>query len=383
MLEAIDPRASSLRQALWFLPPSGRAPLPISIQTADTLSALCIFGSAAVLFWICKRICTAGGLGRIVRAVAIIGIGASLAAIVQRGESKELLYGIWRPIDAGARPFGPFVSRNHFATWAIMAAPLVFGYLLARAPERREGATVSQRIVDAAQQLGSMRIWLAISVCLLTVAVLISTSRSGLIGLMVAGAACALLSRLQRQSTTRGWMVFQAALLFGAVLAFSNFDALLARVDETLTPAARSRGRAAIWADTRTLIKDFAATGTGAGTYGTAISAYQTSEEGYAIGQAHNHYLQVAAEGGLLVAVPAALTLAAFLWSARERLAADASGDFFVRAGAVAGLTGVLMQSVWETGLRMPANAMLCAVLAAIATHAAPQRGGRPDGREC
>ena len=33
-------------------------------------------------------------------------------------------------------PYGPFVNRNHFATWMIMACPLVFGYLLARAPGR-------------------------------------------------------------------------------------------------------------------------------------------------------------------------------------------------------------------------------------------------------
>ena len=45
---------------------------------------------------------------------------------------------------------------------------------------------------------------------------------------------------------------------------------------------------------------------TGAGTFGTAITVYQTAEPGYSIGQAHNHYLQIAAEGGALLSVPAA-----------------------------------------------------------------------------
>jgi hypothetical protein len=41
-----------------------------------------------------------------------------------------------------------------------------------------------------------------------------------------------------------------------------------------------------------------------------------------------------------------------------------------MRAGALAGIAAVLLQSVWETGLRMPANALLAALLAAVATHA-------------
>jgi hypothetical protein len=40
-----------------------------------------------------------------------------------------------------------------------------------------------------------------------------------------------------------------------------------------------------------------------------------------------------------------------------------------VRAGAVGGLIAVAVQSLWETGLRVPANALLFAVLAAIAMH--------------
>ncbi len=52
---------------------------------------------------------------------------------------------------------------------------------------------------------------------------------------------------------------------------------------------------------------------------------------------------------------------------------------YFIRAGALAGLVGVALQSFWETGLTIPANAALAAVLAAILLHrpaqaAAPAR---------
>src|SRR4029078_5016417 len=146
------------------------------------MEALGIFAAAVLLFWTCRQICEGGGTGRIVRGVAIIGFVASMTAIMQYGGKQQTLYGFWRPRDAGARPYGPFVNRNHFATWAIMACPLIFGYLLARGPAAREGLKISQRVVSAANQLGTMRIWLAASVSVLTLAVLISASRSGLIG---------------------------------------------------------------------------------------------------------------------------------------------------------------------------------------------------------
>ena len=123
------------------------------------------------------------------RVIAFIGLIASVAAIVQRAQRIDMLYGVWRPLDTGARPYGPFVNRNHMATWIIMACPLAFGYLLARAPRTESPHHFSQRVVNALKQLGTIRIWLVVAVCVMTLAVMLSASRSGLIGLMSAFAA--------------------------------------------------------------------------------------------------------------------------------------------------------------------------------------------------
>ena len=384
LLQTIDANATALRMPLGLMPPGTNAApwLPISIVPRDTLAAFGVFASAVLMFWTCREISNRDGADRIVRAVAIIGLTASVAAIIQRSESKELLYGIWRPLDAGARPYGPFVNRNHFATWIIMASPLVFGYLLALAPGARP-QHFSQRLVAALKQLGSIRIWLVAAVCLMALAVLISTSRSGLIGLMGSMAASAWLSRTRRrESGVLRWMIFQGALLMLIAITFVNFGALAARFDETLAASAAGRGRAAVWADARRIIGDFATTGTGAGTFGAAVTVYQTAEPGYSIGHAHNHYLQLAAEGGILLGAPAAMVLIAFVVLFSSRLTEDETSRYLMRAGAAAGLAGALLQSFWETGLRMPANALLFAVLAAIATHdpmseSSPRKTGR------
>ena len=72
------------------------------------------------------------------------------------------------------------------------------------------------------------------------------------------------------------------------------------------------------------------------------------------------------ADGGLLLAVPGGIVLIAGVLCIRKRLSADRTAIYWVRAGAVSGLAAAAVQSVWETGLRRPANTLLFAVLAAI-----------------
>ena len=85
--------------------------------------------------------------------------------------------------------------------------------------------------------------------------------------------------------------------------------------------------------------------------------------------QAHSHYVQVAAEGGLLLLVPVVVAVVSLMAAARQELLSDRGEIFWVRAAAAASLTGMAVQSIWETSLRMPANAVLCAAIAAALVH--------------
>jgi O-antigen ligase len=139
------------------------------------------------------------------------------------------------------------------------------------------------------------------------------------------------------------------------------------RFEDSRTTATWARPQ--IWRETLPIVRDFALTGTGAGSYPTAMIVYQQSDRTLFFNQAHNHYLQLTAEGGLLLLVPLAVAAVAFARGAARRLGADRSPMFWIRAGAYAGGVGAAVQSLWETGLRFPANGLLFAMLAAIAIH--------------
>ena len=66
------------------------------------------------------------------------------------------------------------------------------------------------------------------------------------------------------------------------------------------------------------------------------------------------------------------LACVATLLTAVRHLRRDVVAVFWFRLGALAGLLAVAIQNAWDTGLRMPANAILFAIVAAIAVHRSP-----------
>jgi hypothetical protein len=127
--------------------------------------------------------------------------------------------------------------------------------------------------------------------------------------------------------------------------------------------------RMTIWKETVPVIADFWLTGTGAGTYSRAMLRYQHTSPEFHFNQAHSESVQLTAEGGVLVTIPVLLALGAWVALARRQLKRDAHELFWIRLGAAAGVLAVAVQGIFDTPLRIPANALLAALLAAIVVH--------------
>jgi O-antigen ligase len=211
-------------------------------------------------------------------------------------------------------------------------------------------------------------------------ALVLSLSRSGIIA---AAAEAIVAVALSLNAAERRRHVALAAVGLGAAaiaiaLAMPRTSELIGRFDRTLTIKGAD-GRTAIWRDTRAMIRDFPWTGVGAGAYPTGMLVYQQGSRLFFNNHAHDEYLQVIAEGGALVALPLTVAACAFALLVASRLSTDRSALYWIRAGAVTGVVGALLQSVWEVGLAAPANALLFAAVCAIAVH--PHEESEPPPR--
>jgi O-antigen ligase len=354
--DVVTPHASAVDRALLLAPRRGSL-APLSLDPRATWQALFDAALMLVMFFVARTLCAVGGVRGFLRTIAWTGLVVASAAIVLRPSLPGGLLSLIEPTDT--RMYGPFVNRNHMGTWLLMALPLVVGYIAARIDSRR------QKSIPTAAIDGVM-VWLAASAVVMLIATVASLSRSAMVGAVAAAASFTALAQPRRAG--RGRPIAVVAIVLGLAIVFTNSQTgdLMARFEDSKTTATWSR--AEIWRQTLPIVRDFPIVGVGAGAYPRAMLQYQQSSRALFFNQAHNQFLQLAAEGGLTMLLIVGIAGVALVRRVFERVKADGSPMFWIRIGAASGIAGVLVQSLWETGLRMPANGLLFAVLCAIAS---------------
>jgi O-antigen ligase len=327
---------------------------------------LAAYGALGFLLLGMARAFTHRDVVHVARAIAVIGAILALIGIGQRAMWNGRIYGFWKTIEGGS-PFGPFVNRNHFAGWMLMALPLVLGYFVGRlAAAERRSRSWRDRLVWLSSAEASEIMLVGAAIFLMALSATMTMSRSGLGGL-VAAAAISGWFIVRRQSLSRRTTVVacMCAVLIAAAW-LTGVDRLAAQFSSPDGIDAVSR--LSIWRDTWHMARLFPLTGTGIDTFGTMTLFYQTADPSLHFAEAHNDYLQLVAEGGLLVGVPIVVTVGVLVATIRRHLCDSFNHPgYWVRAGAVTGLLTIGLQESVDFSLQMPGNAVLFVVLLAIA----------------
>jgi O-antigen ligase len=153
-----------------------------------------------------------------------------------------------------------------------------------------------------------------------------------------------------------------SALLFGGEQA-------LGRLVGTVNSDDPTSGRAQFWRGTMSVIKAHPVLGAGLGAFGVAYTRYDPLNGSMRLEQAHNDYLQILADAGLIGGALALLFVVALF---RQGFARLNSPDVFrrgVAAGALAGCAAVLVHSFFDFPLHITSIALLFLLLAALATN--------------
>ena len=346
----------------------------LSISPSATRTALALFVAFAVLMLGVARVSSSIGARRFAAIIATIAAIVAVVGIVQRPLYAGRIYGFWAPL-MGGRPFGPFVNPNHFAGWMLMALPVTFGLLCAVAARGsfQIEAGWRDRVIALSSRHANQLMLLGGAAIVMSVALVLTMSRSGMVAFVVSVAVTSGLA-LRRMGPGSRRLAIAACLAASVLFSIASVGAeTIAARFSTANPA-NINERLPIWRDTSAIVRDFWLTGTGLNTYGVATLFYQTAEPGVHLREAHNDYLQLAAEGGVLVTIPVACALVAFAVQVRRRFRGSRGSSYWIRLGAVNGLVAIALQSTVDFSLQMPGNAALFAVLAGLALHQDPPR---------
>ena len=359
------------KETLQEPPPTGTAPRTLSIAPSRTALGLVFLGVLSALMIGAARGFSAVRATTFSRGIVIIGAVAAGVLLFERTTGYETVYGFFPLRQENSEQVAPFINRNHTAGFLCMTLAMALGHLascLARG-WRTVGPDARSRLLWFGSPAAAESMLVIFAALMMATSIIATQSRSGLLCL------CLVLGifvwQILRARWSTAWKFGAAAALLVVVataFAAGGITDVISRFDET--PLKSRGGRAQIWGMTLTQIRDFPLTGTGLNTFGIASLHYQTTGERRYV-EAHNDYLQLASEGGLLVGVPALILLGTLVVTIRRRFAAgvDDTRTHWLRVGAVTALLAMALQSVFDFTLQMPGAAVLFVLLTAIAIH--------------
>jgi O-antigen ligase len=282
--------------------------------------------------------------------VMIFGFVVSVFGILQHLTFNGKLY--WfRVMHYGGIPFGPYVNRNHFAGFAELFIPMSLVPLMLGKVRRERWLIVG---LFAVVSIGSL---------------FLAASRGGVISLAVEVVVVVLCMSLRRMAPKQ--MLGGAAVLVAALVMVSwlGLKEVAQRFSTMKTMEVSSGKRASMRWGTWRIFVDHPWMGTGLGTLQIAYPPYETLYDGRIVNHAHNDYLEALAETGIVGGLCCALYVGLLLFHSSQQLSAGKSsfGAVLNLSGLVA-CTGLLVHSLVDFNLHMPANAQLFFLMATLAT---------------
>jgi len=326
----------------------------------------------------------------------------ALFAIFQFFSSHGLIY--WT-VQSPGWTFGPYVNHNHYAGLMEMLIPIMVASVLTafrKPPSLPPSHAVSSQYEASGQvpqnlparlagpayrQPGASRagressttalaVFLGCVVLIPVVSVLLSGSRGGLISLAVEVLLAAVLIFLRGPARARkitavlgSSALIAAALLFVWMAPRQSLERLETVVDITHSPEVGLAERWVASRDSLRILRDHPWVGAGLGSFETVFPRYQTLPGDLTWDHAHNDYAEALAETGAAGGALILFALGLFFWLAfgnlRERLKHRAG---WIQFGAALGCCGLLVHSLADFNLHIPANAAWFAGCAALAT---------------
>jgi O-antigen ligase len=325
-------------------------PRTISLDPfATQVSAIHFFALFLLLAVMLVLLDSARRIRRLAVVITVFGFAYSFYAILQSVLSPLKIYGLY---EAGA-PFGSFVNRHNFAAYMEMAMALPLGLVFV--------GSISK----------DKRLLYVTAISLMGVALLLSGSRGGLVAFVAEIIFLVLLTTGTRSKARLGLKLGLAGLLLAAIIGGAIFvggETSLTRVAETAATQDVTTGRSNIWSVTLRVIASNMPFGVGFGALGVAYTRFDSMSGLERVEQAHNDYLQVLADAGLV----GLLIGAFFLWQL-YRLGRDSMkiGNTYrkgIAFGALAGIFAILVHSVFDFVLHTTAISVLFLTLVAMLT---------------
>jgi len=286
-------------------------------------------------------------LRRFLHGMAWFGFLLAIEAIAQDFTSNGAIY--WHfPRPESGTVYGPYVDHSHYAGLMEMLWPVP--------------------AILSSQERGAKRGLYAFFGSVMAASIVFSRSRGGSLALVVQ--VVFLISQFAKNRGRGLVLRLSAAIVIAAAFVYWAHPEGLSRTVATLvfpTDATLTGHRLDIARDSLRMFREHPIAGWGLETFPVVYPRFRSFTTTLFINEAHNDYVQLLVEMGLLGGVIVAAFLISLYRAGFRRMGAD---DFQRSATLIAltGCTGIVCHSLTDFNLHIPANAALFYLYCSIAT---------------
>jgi O-antigen ligase len=345
-------------------------PRTLSVDSGATASALRTGIAFFLIFLVAVTVAASRGARGIAAALLLSASFQGLYGILVFASGYNRIWHITKVHYLYAAT-GTFINKNHFACFLAMALGCGMALIISSRNRsgRRSAGSVLVRLFSAEQ---SRNLLLCLLLVMGLAGLLLSMSRAG-IALGLGALLLTVLIAWNRASYRLRLGIAAIIVLLAAVpLVKLGTGDLTDRYARSAEHWVAEGGRLIVWQDTLAMGASYPLFGSGFGTFSAAYPSYRSSEVRKFYKHAHNDYIQLFAEGGIVGSLLSLMLLASLLISIAHGLTGK-KGKLAV--GLAAALALFMLHSLIDFNLHIPANAAVAALLAG-ALHGLPWKNG-------
>jgi len=272
-----------------------------------------------------------------------------------------------KKIDYLGSATGTFINRNHLAGYLEMCLAAGIG-LLIMSLENHQSHNWRQRFTHLLGLLLSPKVRVRIALAIMVIGLVITHSRMGnsafFLSLIIIGILWLLLSG---QRLSKPVLLLLVSLLIVDIFIVGNWFGVNKVIERIENTRASSETRVEVARDSLVYAQSYPLTGSGGGTFSVTYPIYRQADIKGFYDHAHNDYLEFLLETGIigmtLLAIFTASSLLAALIAIRRRHSTAMRATGFASA---MGLTAILIHSLADFNLQIPANAVIFMILLAL-----------------
>lgn len=298
---------------------------------------------------------------RLTATVIIVGLAMSILGLAQYFFGLD--HSWWIPDNFIA---STYVNHNHFAGYLEMAIPLAIAVFLGLKKDK----------VNSIVKFFSFRVGLILALIIMFIAFLLSQSRGAWISLAITLIIMniILIRRKVLPKITLFMFIFSVVIVIAYIAGGSDDISQRLRSVEQINNEGFLDGREKMWKGSIEMIKSNPLVGTGIGTFEWGFPRYRPEGLNVRANFAHNEYLNMMTEMGLL-ALPLMLWIISFLvssglkWEDKSKFDKSKGNLGLLEAvvlGSAIGILSLSLHGLVDFNFHIPANMLTLSVLAGI-----------------